>query len=518
MTLVREPGSEVIAQFVVPYKGTWKNVPAHKVPVDAVHDSYNVYIREGQLRTRPGLSSFTDGSAYADDTNIVIGGLSFVNHDSVYIYLVTKDKLYMKSTYSAWEVTQPIGPEVPSVAASDHAVVDTAALQVSGNIAVVFASEGIQLRVKSTPGLAFGMPYITSNIVAKSVCIASSRVIALVPPHTITWSSVLDFNTFDPTALAIRSQTLDLGICVKQLSSLSFVLYKDQSIHTARAQAGVDESTAFAFSEPIVVEGPAGIHAVVDVNGTHMYMTRSGRIAVFDGTNYPTWIADGVWFFLQEDINTALAYKIRGVFDQRLNIVTFYYPKSGGTSYLQGMVTLCLPLQIDIEAVTNPSVFLGECKEQITHTIYRRDTQTLNRAVVIGKPDEDISGEFKLLLLDETATSDNGQIFSSHFQTGLQSAPDALHMQPCVESFIERGRGYGTVKIEPILSDILETFSGTKPDARAHRLNLEFNPVNEYIGFQKKSRFFGLKYTWTSDDTVRYNGAVVYSKTPQRRQ
>ena len=45
MTLVREPGSEILAQFTVPTRGTWRNAAIHRIPVDAVYDSFNVYIR-----------------------------------------------------------------------------------------------------------------------------------------------------------------------------------------------------------------------------------------------------------------------------------------------------------------------------------------------------------------------------------------------------------------------------------------------------------------------------------------
>lgn len=514
MTLVREPGSEVIAQFMVPYKGTWKNTPAHKVPLDAIHDGLNIYIREGQLRSRPGLVQVSTGSFVTGDTNVVIGGTSFVNHDDVYIYLITKDRLFMKPSLAAWQVALGDTP----IAISDNAVVDTTALQIAGEVTVLIASEGFNLKVKTSPGLTSALTSIASTILAKSVCIAASRVIALVPPHTITWSSTLNYNIFDPNSISIRAQTLDLGICVRTLSALSFVLYKDQSIHMARAQAGVDETTAFAFAEPIIVEGPAGIHAVVEAYGVHVYMTRSGRIAMFDGTNYPRWIADSLWFHLQTDINTSLAYKIRGVFDQRLNTVTFFYPKTGGTTHLQGMVTVCLLLETEIESGLNPPVFLGECQQEITHTIHKRDLNALNRALLVIKPTAALSDPFTISQFDETVQKDNTVEFTSFFQTGLQSAPDAMHIQPVVESFIERHKGYGTVRVEPIISDILENFSGDIPDVRRQRINLEFNPVTEYIGFNKKARFYGLKYTWASGDTVRYNGAVMYSKPPQRRQ
>jgi hypothetical protein len=84
---------------------------------------------------------------------------------------------------------------------------------------------------------------------------------------------------------------------------------------------------------------------------------------------------------------------------------------------------------------------------------------------------------------------------------------------------MERGQRYGAVLIEPVISDALETPGGTVAESSGQYVDLEYNPIVEYKGFNKIMRFFGLRYTWRSDNKVRYSGTVVYSSsTPGKKK
>lgn len=516
MTLVREPGSEIIAQFSVPSKGTWLNTAINNIPTDAVYDSLNVFMREGKLRNRPGLLQFAYNSfpsATPDIDRTIIGGSFVVTPVDKRVFAVAPSFLHMYDDVTDTFVILNTPFSVYANSITD--VVDLASIETSGTYVVLFANENYALKVWVMGGVATAIVTGTNIPFAKSICISASRVIALVAPHTIVWSRILDYTNFDPLAIVKRAQTLDVGICVRSLSALSFVLYKEHSIHVARAQAGLDEGSAFNFSEPILVEGPAGIYAVTDVDGTHIYMTRSGRIGAFDGTGYPRWIADAIWFYLQEHINQAYSYLIRATYDYRLNIVIFFYPKTGETD-LKGMVILNLPFPGHPDEIgTGPHCFLGECQIPITHSQNKRFDDEIDNSMVFER------GVLKQVLqtytLDEDTHMDGIVPFTCSFQTGLQSAPDARHIQTTCESFIERGVDYGTVDIIPVTSDTLETPGGTVHTADAQTIDLETTPVNEYIGFNKKTRFFGFKYVWSSLSTVRYAGTVVYDSVFRRR-
>ncbi len=506
MSLVRDPQSQIIAQFTVPIRGTWNNVAIHTVPPDAVYDSNNVFVREGKLRNRPGLSLYSD-TIFA---RAILGGAMAVTPQEKVILAITVNEIYQLSDVSNTWITLN-APTLTNFASSDNAVIDIAFLETLGTYVALIA-ESSQI-LKSWTALPRSVQVVTGTNIphAKSVCIAASRVIALVAPHTIVWSKTLNHQDFDATAYAKRAQTGDNGICVRSLSALSFVLYKERSIHLARAQAGLDESTAFAFQEPLYVEGPAGIYAVVNVGGAHIYMTKNGRIALFTGTTYPQWLADGIWFFLQEDIEPSAAYLIRGVYDYRLHTVTFFYPKKGDGLGLKGMVVINLPFEgLDLQTSPVAYCFLGICGKPVAHVCEKRFDSSVDRSLIFTRSSGAMN-DAQAFLFDEHTDTDGDMPFNCSFQTGLQSMPDGVHNLVTVESFFERDFGNGAVYIEPVTSDALENKTGTIPDLSGQWIDLETNPVREYKGFGQQVRFFGLRYTWSSNNIVRYSGSTVYA-------
>lgn len=506
MSLLREPTSRALAQFMVPTKGTQSSVAVHMVPLDALYTSMNVFVRKGKLRQRPGLRPL-NATVFV---NPIIGGRPITTPTTTMVLAFARDRVYeLSDTDTVWTSTLS-GSNL--VAPSDQDTVDVAVLETAGEYMALVAERHSPLHKWTQFPRRYAV--ITgSNIPnAQSVCIAASRVVALVAPHTVVWSATLDPTNFSALAYAKRAQTGDAGICVRSLSTLAFVLYKERSIHPARAQAG-GEDTAFTFAEPLQVSGPAGLHAVVEINGTHVYMTRNGRIALYNGTSYPQWIADGLWLFLQDDIDQRLAYQIRGVYDHRLHTVTFWYPRVAAPYYLSGMVVITMPFEgIDVaeQGPQRPQAFLGVCRKAITHACAVYVASALDRSLLFTATSGTVN-DAQSFVYDEATNVDGTLAYPCAFQTGLQAMPDARHGMFVIETFAERGAGYGSVQVEPVISDSLENEAGTIPSMTAQRVDLAWNPVTDYRGFNKKVRFFGLRYSWTSTSTFRYSGAVVYS-------
>lgn len=504
MPLHFEPRFEPLAQFTVPFKGTWRGSSIHTVPEDALFDSMNVFIRKKKLLTRPGLSLLNstefDGS--------VIGGSMVVAPTGKFLVAITKRHLYeLHEDDSTWRSIYV--PSAPYFMA-DHtdALLDICFMETSNTYRGVIASPGLPLREYVVGNNAnFMVASVGTVPTAISVCVAGRRVIALSYPHTLRWSAVLTTNNWPPLAIAKLAQTNDVGICVRSLSSLSFVVYKERSIYVARAQSGSDE-TAFAFAEPIIVEGPASNQAVVNVNGMHMYMTKSGRIALFDGTRYPNWIADNIWFYLQDDINPALSTLIFGVYDYRFNMVVFCYPKVGHGGLLTGLVMINLPFSGADEQLQGPAVFLGTLAVPCSFASEMRFHRNIDRSVFFTSAIDDA----RSAIFDEDASSDINESFDCFIQTGLKSTTNAKHSFVTVETFAERQPGYGTVHLQLASSDILESELGQLHDNPEHIIDLENNPVREYLGFDVLSRFYGLRYQWSSLSRFKYAGAIVYGK------
>ena len=496
MTLVREAGAKLIHQFTVPYKGTWQSVSANMLSPDSLYNSNNVFIRKGKLRERPGLSLLN--STVFDSP--VKGGAMAVTPVQKRLLAFTESRLYTTiSGSSSWVIDTSSLTNVNPV--------DVTFLETSSQYVAVIAN-GSQALKRWIEGS--GVSSITASVgtvpVAKSVCTAARRIIYLIDPHTVGWTASLTYDNYPALAIYKLAQTNDLAICVRSLSNLTFVVYKERSIYLARAQAGSD-SSAFGFSEPIKVEGPAGIHAVCDVNGTHFYMTPNGRVAIFDGSQYPKWIADGLWLYLQGDIDPIYAKNIFAVFDYRLHTVTFHYPRiTDTTGLMTGLLIINLPLEGS--GIDSYPCFKGVTSKSVSFGYNYRFNEQIDRSLLFTST----SGDVQSFNFDENVRTDDEVNFDCSFQTGLFPLPEMRHSHISVESFLERADGNGSVDIYAVASDALENETGTKELASFITIDLNNNPIQEYLGFNKPTRFFGLQYEWVSSSKVRYAGAALYGR------
>lgn len=514
-SLVKEPGVQPVAQFTVPIRGTWNSVAINNVPMDAVYESSNVFIREGKLRERPGLLPL-GGS---DFLHPVVGGIMVVTPLEKRLLAVTRNTFYERGeSDNQWSGTAPFIGDATFVP-GERVMVDMAYMETTGTAVAIIAAQGRPLKqwnalthALSVMTPASSDPTLSTPIpLAKSVCIASRRVICLIPPHTLQWSKVFEVNNYNPLALYKIAQTNDVGICVRSLSNLSFVLYKERSIYTARAQAGNDEA-AFSFAEPLKVEGPASLHSVVDVGGSHVYMTANGRIALFDGSSYPQWIADGLWLFLQSDIDSQFTSKIFGFYDYRLHCVVFYYPKRGSSGAMIGMVIVNMPMRsIDLQpqAPTLPYTFLGICQIPASFG-YESRMNNIDRSLVFAGSQT----PYHAYTFDESFKYDDNIPYDCYIKTGLVPMPNGIHGYASIETLVERQTGYGILEVQPVVSNSLEQRGGAIPDLKGKAIDLEgLAPLRSYDGFDVQCRFFGLRYGWSSLSTVRYSGAIVYARS-----
>ena len=495
-----QPNAQRIAEFPVPYKGTWRSLGSNQITPDALYDSLNVFIREGKLRTRPGLS-LLNATVF---TNPIIGGGLAVESTGKTLIAIHQEGYYtLTSTDSTWSSKVLITGGL-RIAPNNNEMIDSTFLETSAKYVMIWTSSLRGLIAWNTTDGADPITASEGTVpIAKSVCTASRRVIALVAPHTLQWSSVFDHTSWPALATTKVAQTNDEGICVLPIGTLDFVLYKERSIYLGKSQAGPD-SSAFAIRYHQTVEGPAGVHAVVDALGLHFYMTPSGRIGVFDGARAVQWIADGLWFYLQGDLDVANAYKIFGVYDYRLHSVVFYYPRIGDNGDLKGMVWINLPLEGS--GVNNFISFLGLSGIPVSYGYEQRFSNEINRGLVFSST----SNDEQSFLLDEDVNTDDSTVYDCLAQTSLQPVGNLKSSFILSESFVERNEGNGYVDVFTVTSNMLDTAPGTVDTSIFDRINLEFSPVKEYIGHDINTRFAGLKYQWKSTSNIRYAGALMY--------
>lgn len=510
MTLVLEVGATPLTMFNVPYKGIWNSVAINQITPDALYDSMNVFIRRGKLRERPGLS-LLNRTVF---DNAVLGGKMAVTPTAKVLLAITRSQLYqLKENDPQWQ-----SDTILTFANNNNQRIDITFLETMNEYVAVIASSNLVLK-KWIDGEGASNIVATTGTVpeAISVCTAARRIIALVDPHTIRWSSTLTYDSWPELAIAKVAQTNDIGICVRSLGTLDFVIYKERSIYVAKAQAGSD-ATAFNIQFIQSTEGPAGCHALVDVGGTHFFMTKSGRIGTFNGSSYVNWIADGLWLFLQGDIDPLYTSKIFGVYDYRLHTITFYYARIGDSGLCKGMVLINLPLQgSGIEPIAGPnglpaayvaSAFLGICQKPCSYGFEKRFHNTIDSSVIFTNTVDDCQS----FTFDDNVRTDDGVTYPCMIQTGLFPLPNMQHHNLQIEAMLERANGNGSCVIYPVTLDALESQQGTVHRDKGQIIDLNSNPVREYIGFNTPTRFFGVRYEWQSNDIVRYGGTTVYGR------
>lgn len=503
MSLVLEAGATPLITFTVPYKGTNNSVAAHQLTPDTLYSSMNVYIRRGKLKQRPGLTLYSDTVF----DNAVIGGAMAITPAHKILLAITRSQLFtMIQGQGEWQ-----SDTVTTFADDDNIPIDITFLETMSQYVAIIAHPTYVLKrwIEGSGAVAITA---TNAPFAKSVCTAADRIVALVHPHTLQWSATLDYQSWPELAIAKVAQTNDTAICVRSLTTLDFVVYKERSIYIAKSQAGSDAS-AFNIQFIQAVEGPAGTLAVVDVDAGHMYMTKSGRVGVFDGSQRVQWIADGLWLFLQGDIDPLHSSKIFGVYDYRLHTVTFWYPRRGDNGLMKGMLLINLPLQgsgIELTVAFTRYVsaaFLGISNDPCSIGFESRFNDAIDTSLLFtATPSAAQSFSF-----DDTSPLDNDIAYDCSFQTALFPLPSMKHSQITLELYLERADQHGTVNVNAVTSDALENEGGTISNI-AQVIDLNTDPVREYVAFNLPTRFFGIKYSWSSDNTVRYAGTTIHGR------
>jgi len=477
-------------QYPVPYSGTWKSLPGHLIPESALVDSSNVFIKDGELVTRPGLG-VKFGIGVLDGE--VLGGGEFSNGVDRFLVAVTRSSVYTAtSIVSNWNRIGGVSFDADKGVSFD-----------------LFSSSGVVYAIIASGSVVYTWDGTTFNTITSSlgvipnvhdIEIAFDRIVAIEKPYNVRWTVGLDFTNWSDLNESKKPESGDEVVTIKKMTNLGFVLYKEKSIYIAFATAGPD-STAFTFRDSRgQYEAPAGIHAVVDVNGSHIYMTASGRIGLFTGAQH-RWIADGIWSFMREDIDETLTYKIFGIYDRVLNTLSFVYPRGGE---MVGLVVVNLPYpEIGIQGF---SAFLGTLSVPVNYGFGFKLNNLLPQC--IGFNSSDNQG----YLFDSSVGNDAGLPFNCIIQTPIKPFESFKHNKVNVETFCERSDTYGMVGVNIVSSAMLDNRDG-HVYSEMQRIDLNTARVNEFLGFNKSDRYFGVKYSWNSGLSVfKYKGAIVYGR------
>ena len=98
MANFREPNTQPIAAFDIPYSGTWQTLPQHKLPSDVLYNASNIVVRNGSIQARPGLSPYIDSVI----TGVPKGMFQYVNNFGTKIPLLFTSSHGYKYLNQSW--------------------------------------------------------------------------------------------------------------------------------------------------------------------------------------------------------------------------------------------------------------------------------------------------------------------------------------------------------------------------------------------------------------------------------
>lgn len=507
-----DPSAELLKSYIPPFQGTWKTVPPQLLPDDVVQDSMNVSLLGGRLRARLGLLNQSN----FDFNNHILGSFLFTSvANTKHPLASTKSKLFRYD--GSWtDITST------TLNGTDASQIRMTSLQQGSSIYVIYTN-GVDFPkyAPDATGLIDITPYVdpitgTSSLpILKDLCTSFDRIVGITPPYTITWSDPINddylaFTNWPATNQAILSQTEDALVAIRSLGTLGLAIYKEGSLYTGTAQAG-PQSQAFRFEYRGEAEGPAGVNAIVKAKNSHIYMTPTGRVGLFDGTRHE-WLADGLWPFLQDTLDTAYAYKIHGCYNYRTSEVYFYYPRVGDSGAVKGI--LILNDAYPLAGVNTVSYFLGSVAFTCTNSLSVPLNNASTSPLVFGQP-----SMYTDFILDKNTYTDNNIPFSCSFKTGLfkpiipvpvgAKKDNADVFRPILELYTTRDESRGLVELAAVTS---QNLANDGISSVAERVDTSVEPINEYIGFNESGSFLGIEATWMSDAKIEYKGCDVYGR------
>jgi hypothetical protein len=489
--------------WLVPRKGVLHNFPIYETPEGALFDALNVLVRQGVLKPRPGIGDHSPTSlldrpmgafvtttlatgafqadAFQNDAFQVSGGGS-----NVFVLAGTTRRIWVFIGGNWIDIT-----DTQLTGEAIHHVRFTG-IEIGGTIWTVIVN-GVDTPRKWDNTSATVTPVTGTPPIFSDVTTISDRIIGIVPPFGIRWGNAYDLGTWPALNFRDLTDTMDRMIAIRNMGTLGGAIYKENSIWSVIPIGGTD-AAFFRFELRGFYKGPASPAAIVDANGTHYYMTTSGRIGAWNGTAHD-WVADGVWEIIREDLDPTNMNRAFGIYEPNFDEVYFAYPRVGDSGELKGGVVIQRPRPKDgiSEHISFPLRFERPIS---AGTDLRLES---NKALVFT------SDTFRSKFLE--GPDDAGTEFSGFWQPGLASTPKQLPYRiEEMEVFARRSTGAGSLTVKPVSSNLLDTEGGTIGAGVAVDL-ADATKVRDLKGTDIRARFLGLRHEFTTPINLAWLGS-----------
>ncbi|HEX7162144.1 MAG TPA: hypothetical protein VF223_13025 [Trebonia sp.] len=485
------------------------------MPADGLYDSRNVLVRKGRLEPRPGLTVFDatplDGrvigaysaisiveGAFQDDTFQNDAFQTEANAPSSTLVACTPTSMFLRTAAGWQDVT-----DTPLLAGDDsHARFTSIFLN---NVLHVLMTNGVDAprELRSDQSVIQVIAGTPPRFTDWTTLAGQARVVGIVPPFDIRWSNIADIGSWPALNVANLSGTPDRLVAIRNLGTLGVAVYKTHTIWLGVTTGLPTEAAALRFELRGWFDGPASPAAVVDAQGIHYYMTENGRVAAFSGTQHQ-WVADGVWPLVQDTLDMDRTNRIFGFWEPTRDEVYFVYPRTDDPSAdnPRGLVMVLPPRPS--EGRQSYTAFTGVLGRGLSCAV---DLRLNTKDVVAFGAQDRVTYKF-------TGPDDAGVAITGYWQTGLTRMPGINpHRIEAIETFAERGVGYGALTVRPVFSNLLDQPSGSFADPITISL-ADTKKVTDLRGVDAKGRFLGLRYEFSSAtaNPIRWRGARLVGR------
>lgn len=485
----------ILGAWLLPIRGVVRGINDLAISKDTLLDGSNIEIIDSTLRGRRGLTTLSStlfGARPMAGLNI------WQNNTASFIVLATTAKIW---TYdisgAAW--TDRSGS---LTATADDA---TRIIQFAFGTPTVtraYVCNGVNVLKTWKAGDASASNVSGTPPIFRDLTVLGNYILGLVGSHDIRWSNPLTDATWPAGNIKVIAETPSPTAAIRHLGNLGAVCYKKDGAWLGEL-TGLAGASAIRWTFLVSLEGPAGPPALVEAGdgGPHVYMTRTGRIGMFDGAAI-RWIAEGVWSIIKDEIDQTKPNRIWGVYKQADHQVWFTYKRTGQTN-TDGLVIVQLARR---ETNLPFAAFPGRWGKSVTAgcSVYEESFTT----DVVFTDNTGAEKSYKV-----TGTDDDGTTISSTLQPGYVPTDGIESVRVLsLEPFVERSAGFGTLTVKAITSNVLDTTLGTQSTGIS--VDLAQTPIKETVGVDARGRYLSVRLEWNSSATVRYRGVTL--RVPQQ--
>lgn len=483
-------------------------MPIYKVPPEAVWSSANVLVRAGFLQARPGLTQFVptvmtgrptgmfnsimlatgafQADAFQNDAFQTTGSLP-----STLLLAGTTRKLY---AFFGGVLNDVTGTTLTALE-TQPARFASIALGSPQTLFVLHTNGADAPRQWDATSATFtavaGSPPLWSDFTN-----IAEHIVGIVPPYNIQWGNTQSISAWPAANVRVLSDTPDPLRAIAALGVRTGVVYKSRSLWDVVITGDPTESRFFRFEPRGLLDGPTGPAAVINTDGSHLYMTDAGRIGYYNGSRH-LWVGDGIWPLIQANLDTTNTARIFGAYDPMFKIGVFCYPRTGDAGECKGWAIVMLPnIKEGYEG------FITFHGSSLVALSAGGDTRLDSFKALFTRSD---AGAQKVYTWE--GVDDAGSAITGHWQTGMVGAPGLeFFTLEAYEAFVLRGGGFGTLTVKPVSSYILDIEGGTVAAAKTIDL-AEQVVLGSPKGGDIRGRFFGMRFEFTTPITLKWLGS-----------